>query len=305
MLDFHRLSLAHRDRYLALLSRVGERGCEYSFANLFLWGRQQVVLQGEAAAFFSHFLGKSLYPYPIGADQKEALVAATIQDAHERGIPCRFSSMTREDCRELEQWYPGKFLFRPDRDSFDYVYDIHALADLSGKKLQKKRNHLNRFRKEHPLAEVVELERSNLEQAWAMVEQWFLSRQTRDPDRDYYLEALAMNRAFAHYRQLALEGIMLVEEGRCLAVTMGSRLSADTFNTHFEKALETVEGAYTAVNAAFARFLRSKHPELLYINREDDLGLEGLRRAKLSYHPHHLLEKYTAYCKEDYDDPQL
>ena len=89
-----------------------------------------------------------------------------------------------------------------------------------------------------------------------------------------------------------------------LAVAMGSRLSHDTFDIHFEKAREDIDGAYGAVNAGFAAYLRKKHPEVRFLDREDDLGLPGLRKAKLSYHPHHLMEKCWAYRKEDLDEDQ-
>lgn len=85
-------------------------------------------------------------------------------------------------------------------------------------------------------------------------------------------------------------------------MTMGSRLGPDTFDIHFEKAREDVDGAYAAVNCEFARHLRAKYPELRYLNREDDLGLEGLRKAKLSYNPHHMVEKFWAYLEDAADE---
>ena len=92
---------------------------------------------------------------------------------------------------------------------------------------------------------------------------------------------------------------MLLDGGEVLAVTLGSRLSKDTIDVHFEKAREDVEGAYAAINCEFARYLRDKYPEIKFLNREDDMGLEGLRRAKLSYQPHHFEEKYWACRMED------
>jgi len=83
---------------------------------------------------------------------------------------------------------------------------------------------------------------------------------------------------------------------------MATRLSEDTFDVHFEKAREDIEGAYNAINCEFARYLRQKHPEVRFLNRDDDLGLEGLRKAKLSYNPHHLLEKHWAYVLEEIYD---
>lgn len=85
-------------------------------------------------------------------------------------------------------------------------------------------------------------------------------------------------------------------------MTMGSRLNETTFDVHFEKALVEVEGAYPAINNGFARYLREKHPQLRWLDREDDMGLEGLRKAKLSYHPAHMVEKYWARRWEEEDE---
>ena len=96
-----------------------------------------------------------------------------------------------------------------------------------------------------------------------------------------------------------MEGILLLDGKEVLAVTMGSRLGAEIFDIHFEKAREDVDGAYNAVNCEFARFLRLKYPEIRYLDREEDMGLEGLRKAKLSYNPHHMVEKHWAFLPED------
>ena len=94
----------------------------------------------------------------------------------------------------------------------------------------------------------------------------------------------------------------MVEYGNVLAMTLGSWLSEDTFDIHFEKAAEDVDGAYTAINQAFAAHLREKYPQLRYLNREDDLGIPGLRKAKLSYYPDKLAVKFWANLWEDDDD---
>ena len=94
----------------------------------------------------------------------------------------------------------------------------------------------------------------------------------------------------------------MVENGTVLAMAIGSRLNEDTFDIHFEKALEDVDGAYAAINQAFARHLREKYPTLKFLDREDDMGLPGLRKAKLSYHPHHLVVKFWARLWEDVDE---
>lgn len=299
MIDFQRLTVSQKETYDQILAAVPERGCEYSFANLCLWGKQQVAFLHGCAAFFSHFYGRSVYPYPIGSGDRRAVIEAILEDARERGIPCRIAGMTNADREELEAWFPGKFHLRTIRDSFDYVYDINDLADLRGRKYQKKRNHFNRFRGEHPDYEVVPLNSCNLSVAMKMVDDWYRIRIKEDPDGDYLLENIAMARAFQNYAGLKMEGIMLVDNGKVLAVTMGSQMNAKSFDIHFEKAREDVDGAYNAVNCEFARYLRLKYPEAQFLDREDDMGLEGLRKAKLSYHPHHMIEKHWAYLAEE------
>ena len=138
MLNFHALKPEDKPLYDTILQKHGDRGCEYNFANLFLWGRQKALIHEGNLAFFCQFNRKSVYLFPVGENLKPT-VDAIIADAHKRGIPCRFTSLTAGDRELLEQWYPGAFYFHPDRDSFDYIYSIDALAGLKGKKLQRKR----------------------------------------------------------------------------------------------------------------------------------------------------------------------
>ncbi len=299
MIEFHRLKLSQKEDYERILFSVPPRGCEYSFANLSLWGRQQTAFLHGCVAFFSHFYGRSVYPYPIGNGDKRAVIEAILQDARERGIPCRITNMRDADRAELEAWFPEKFIFRTNRDGFDYVYATDDLADLKGRKFQKKRNHFNRFRSEHPDYTVEPLTACNMARAQHMVNDWYQNRFKEDPHGDYLLENIALARSFQNFEGLGMEGILLLDGDRVLAVTMGSRLYGDTFDIHFEKAREDVEGAYAAVNCEFARYLRLKYPEVKFLDREDDMGLEGLRKAKLSYNPSHLVEKHWACLAEE------
>ena len=299
MIDFHRVELSEKETYETILFSCPPRGCEYSFANLNMWGRQHVAYLHGCVAFFSHFYGKSVYPYPIGSGDKQAVIREILLDARQRGIPCRITGMTDADREELESWFPDTFHFRTDRDGFDYVYAIDDLADLRGRKFQKKRNHVNKFRSLRPDYQVLPLNTCNLTLAKHMVNDWYHQRIKEDPEGNYLLENIAMVRAFRDFAALGMEGIALMDDGKVLAVTMGTRLSNTTFDIHFEKALEHVEGAYAAVNCEFARYLRLKYPEVQFLDREEDMGLEGLRKAKLSYNPHHMQSKHWAYCLED------
>ena len=302
MINFQKIQLHQRSEYESVLFSCPPRGCEYSFTNLCLWGRQEVAFLHGCVAFFSHFYGRSVYPYPIGNGDKRAVLEEILRDAEGRGIPCRLTGLTDADRAELEEWFPGLFHLHSSRDGFDYVYAIDDLADLKGRKFQKKRNHTNRFRAEHPDYQVLPLTVCNLALARHMVNDWYIQRMKDNPEGDYMLENIALARAFQHYSQLGLDGIMLTEGDRVLAVTIGSRLNNNTFDIHFEKAREDVDGAYTVVNQEFARYLRLKYPELQYLDREEDMGLEGLRKAKLSYNPHHMMEKHHATLAEVYND---
>ena len=302
MISFERVDLREKEKYDAYLKHCDGRGCEYSFVNLFLWGRQKTAFLRDHLVLFSQFNRRTVYPFPIGPGDKREILDTVMEDAHQRGIPCYISSLTREDCDLLESLYPGRFRFHLDRDSFDYIYSIEDLAELKGRKFQKKRNFVNRFQEEHPNAQILPLDEKTRAAAYCMLQKWYEDRLKMDPTRDFHLERIAMDRAFAFQNQLGLEGIVMVDGGEILAFTMGSFLSDDTFDVHFEKAREDIQGAYNAINRAFARHLRDKYPQLKWLNREDDMGLEGLRKAKLSYNPDHLCEKYWAKLWEEEED---
>lgn len=301
MLDFQKITPSMRAEFEAYLLPL-KKSCEYAFTNLFMWGRQRATFIDGYLVLFSHFDRRAVYPFPAGQGDVRPALDAIIQDARERGILCCITGLSQENMGLLEQLYPGKFTFQCDRDSFDYVYNIDDLADLKGRKYQKKRNHVNKFRSLYPNWCTEEMTEAHLPRVREMTAQWFDARQKMDPTGNYLLEQRALERAFDHFEGLGLDGMVLLDGERIVAFTMASRLSEDTFDVHFEKALEDVEGAYAAINQAFAQHLRNKYPDIRYLDREDDLGLEGLRKAKLSYYPDHLKEKCWARLWEESDE---
>lgn len=300
MIDFQKLDLSQADAYKACLTACGERGCEYSLVNLYIWGRQRVALVNGYLALFSQFQRRSVYPFPVGDGDIGPVLDAILHDAQVRGLSCRLTSMTAGDCAVLEERYPGKFCFHPDRDSCDYIYSIEKLADLPGRKYQRKRNHVNRFYQDHPDCKIAEIDETMLPAVKAMTESWYEKRMAVDPQGDYHMEQVALHRAIEKWSELGLEGLVLMENGQILAMTAGSFLNDTTFDVHFEKALD--EGAYAVINRAFAQHLRKKYPDLQWLNREDDLGIAGLRKAKLSYYPDHLVVKFWAHLLEEDDE---
>lgn len=299
MIEYTPLSLEDRALYESYLQDGRERGCEFSFANLYLWGRQNFAVLHGHVTFFSQFSRRSVYPFPLGKGDKKPILDAIIADSRARGIPCRLTGLIAEDKEVLEALYPNRFRFHCDEGAFDYVYAIDDLADLGGKKYHAKRNHLNRFYEAFPDYTVEELSEDNLPRVQKMVDEWYRSREKENPNGDYHMEKAALAKAFRQYRELSLDGLVLLNGDEVLAVTLGSRLSPDTIDVHFEKARADVNGAYAAINSEFARHIRKKYPEIRFLNREEDMGLEGLRKAKKSYHPHHMVEKYWACLLED------
>lgn len=298
MIDYQPITIEMKAPYERLLAAAGERGCEYSFANLFLWGRQRIAFIHGCVTVFSQFNRRSVYLFPLGEDIKST-VDAIICDASARGIPCRLTGLTGEDCALLESLYPGRFRFHIARDSFDYIYSIQDLSELKGRRFQRKRNHLNRFMQDYPNAHTEDITDENAGEVQRMVDTWYDLRLQADPTQDFYMERAAIERAFGHRKALGMEGLLLRVDGQIGAMTLGSRLSESTFDVHFEKALEQYEGVYAAINRAFARYIREKYPEVTLLNREDDMGLEGLRKAKMSYNPTRFREKYWACLLED------
>jgi hypothetical protein len=131
------------------------------------------------------------------------------------------------------------------------------------------------------------------------VSEWYARREAENPNGDFHMEKAAIERAFKHFDELEMEGLTLLCGDQVVAFTFGSRLSRNTFDVQFEKARHDVNGAYTAINYYFARYIREKYPEILFLDREEDMGIEGLRRAKRSYRPHHMVEKCWACLLED------
>lgn len=299
MIDFKPVSFDDRELYEHYIMDENERGCEFTFANLYMWGQQNITVLHNHIVLFSWFNNRNVYPYPIGKGNKKVVLDAIIEDAKERKIPCQITGLGATAKQTLEELYPGKFRFYCNRDAFDYVYAIDDLADLNGRKYHGKRNHYNRFRNNLPNYTVEPIRKDNLPRVRQMIDKWYAVRLQKKPDDDYHMEQIALEKALGYYRELGMEGLMLLNGEDILAVTLGSRMSVNSFDVHFEKARQDVEGAYTAINCEFARYIRNKYPQIKFLNREEDMGLEGLRKSKLSYHPHHMVEKCWAFLLED------
>ena len=189
---------------------------------------------------------------------------------------------------KLRDAFPGRFTFTADRDYFDYVYLRSDLATLRGKKYQPKRNHINRFKAAYPNYEYKELTAELVPECLRLESMWCKANDCAENEA-LIAERRSMTDALKHINELDLRGGVLHVNGEIVAFTFGAPINNETFDTCVEKANTDIEGAYAMINNEFANRIPEQY---IYINREEDLGLEGLRKAKLSYYPETLLEKY-------------
>lgn len=299
MIEFHPLRPEDRptiERY-TLASDI--RNCDLAFANMYCW--QQVYrsawaeVEGFLVVRFYIDGGPRIgYMQPVGPGDFTGIVPLLADDARAHGQRLRLVGLTDRGCRALRERYPGRFAFDADRALADYIYDAEALRTLRGNRYQPKRNHFNRFAAEYPDYRYEELTPERFAECMTLERAWRRTREGRAAELN--AEQRAMQRAFEHFEALALYGGCIYVGDRLAAFTYGSAVGEDTFVTHVEKADTAFEGAFTAINKLFAEHLPERFGR---INREEDLGLEGLRRAKLSYHPSELLLKYTAVDLRD------
>ena len=240
----------------------------------------------------------TLFTLPQGGDRKREYEQVR-EYCRRRQMDLTFYPIPKEELAPLMDCFPCATVMS-DRDTFDYLYHGEDLKYFKGKKLAGQRNHVNRFLAEHPDVRILPLTDETLADARILADRWY---QRRSPEEDAGMELVALNRAFAHWQDLGLEGLVMYVGEQVVAMTMGSRLGEDTVDVHFEKADLDYPGAYAVINRAFARHIREKYPQVKFLNREDDMGIEGLRKAKLSYYPHHMVEKCWAHLmtEEFYD----
>ena len=300
MIDFRTPQPSDKAWVDALLAQADYRGCDYNFTNLFVWSRAYGQEIAQVNGFLvTHLCGRMgcSYMYPAGSGDLAAAIDILAREADERRQPLRLVCLTTRQMEELDRLMPGRFAYEADRDGFDYLYDIDRLADLTGKKLHAKRNHINRFMDNNPSWVYEEITPQTLPECLEMDKEWYrrsMAREGAAEERDLGDEGIALRTAMDHYHALGLEGGLIRVYGEVVAFTMGDRLNSDTYDVHFEKAYGELQGAYAMINREFARWVRAKYPNVRYLNREDDMGVEGLRKAKESYYPDRMVEKYAA-----------
>lgn len=291
MLDFRRSTPEDKQWIDEILKNSRHQGCVYTFAQTYIWAEKYntQVCRYKNALLIKGGYDESYYMYPAGEYDIADVVDALKKDSEERGVDFAFAAVEHWQAQELGEAFPERFACEEERDSFDYIYLSSDLISLAGRKYHGKRNHISKFLRKHPDCSYEDITPENIEQCRDAARLWFEQNSEREGIGD---ELEAIERALDHFFEFEFIGGMLRADERIIAFTIGERLNSDSFVVHFEKALEGYEEAYTVINNRFAAMRLSDYK---YINREEDMGIEGLRKAKLSYHPHLLLKKYYAY----------
>ncbi|MEL7564074.1 MAG: phosphatidylglycerol lysyltransferase domain-containing protein [Dehalobacterium sp.] len=301
MIDFKTIEINDKQWIRSILDTADISGSHLNFINIFAWAK---IYNYRIAQFKDYLVVKGethdqipYYYYPAGQGDLKSVLEEMKQEALDRGHEFILFGLTPEHIDELNCLFPGSFEYKESRDNFDYVYLLEKLVSLSGKKLHAKRNYINRFKQKYNWS-FEKITDENLSECWEMNIEWCKAHKCRD-DEELENEDCAVRRCFYYYRELGLEGGLLRADGRVIAFTMGGKLNSHTYDIHIEKAFGEIEGAYQMINREFAVYIQKTYPEVIYVNREEDMGYPGLRKAKLSYHPFKMEEKYLAqYIQE-------
>lgn len=298
MLDFRPLQPEDRERIQTLTEALGDPGCEYSISCLILWEKALAARCVDAVVLRVFYDGNPYYMFPLGCVELSACLTEMRRDCRERGIPFRMISLTPSLRDRLAE--AGSFLFRPDRNRADYLYSAESLASLAGRKYQAKRNHINRFLALYPDWVCEPITAETIPECAQMTREWYREHASEKFSLGAYDEEDELiASAFAQFDRFGFDSLLLRAEGRVVAYTFGLPLTRTVFDVNVEKAFSSVPSAYAMINREFSGRIREKYPEIVYLNREEDLGSAGLRKSKLSYHPAVLLEKWTASLPED------
>ena len=187
---------------------------------------------------------------------------------------------------------PERFVFEHNRDRSDYIYETHSLIELKGRKFHKKKNHVNHFYENYPNYRYETLSEGNQQELLATWNAWFAQS---EPTQSLANEHIGICNAITHFADLNFRCGIVRVGGEIVAFSLGEPLNKETAVIHIEKANIHYQGAYQVINQLF---LKHEWSDYRFVNREEDLGIEGLRRAKLSYQPYCILDKYEASLKE-------
>lgn len=289
MLDFKSISIKDKSAYDRFRLLDPTNGSEGVFATMFIWNEYYHLETAQDDEFFYirfNIKGKApAYFFPVGNGNLKIAIKKLEEYSRGRNEKLKFMLVSEENKNKLNELYPDKFSFESNRNCADYVYLTEKMISLSGKKLHSKKNHLNYFLQnynfEYKSVETKELLDMCADKAYELI--------NKKEKNTNSFELGAMERYFNNYFDLSQKGAVLMIDNEIAAMTFGEKLNENMALIQIELADDNFRGAYQAINKLFCE---KEWSDLKYVNREEDMGIEGLRKAKLSYKPEMLIEKF-------------
>lgn len=290
MLEFRDLDISDKEKVTQLLKISDFMGCEYSFANNLAWRR----LNDTKICFYKNFYiccafkdNDPIFTFPAGSgDYREIFEEMKVFSA-KYDAALTVSSVSEKNLEMLTEIFPDQFESSADPNYFDYIYNTDDLINLSGKKYHQKRNHLSKFYLNNWSFEPIT--KNNENECIEFAVNSYNDKNGYD-DESSVSEQFAINTFFNYYKELGLQGGLIRVNGKLEGFTIGEKINSNTLCIHIEKANPNIQGSYAAINNEFLKFAAK---ECKYVNREEDLGIEGLRKSKRSYYPCFQLVKNT------------
>jgi len=297
MLNFEDVKLGDKARFEKYTLCYGYHNLEASFANIFIWQKaMNIRMATDDLAMYFHLSSK----------ETSFLLPPLLEDCHtcidepmrrceafleNRGEKFLMKGVTAPLKERIERDCPGRYMMAEDRANFEYVYNAEDLCTLEGKKYHAKRNHINKLLASHSF-EYRAYTAEDYDACMSLYDAWLEGKGGITPS--YQNEKWATEEALKNLDVLGLKCGMLYVDGVLEGFSVGEKFG-DMAIIHIEKANPDLQGAYPLINREFARHEWSR---VKYINREEDMGLEGLRKAKLSYYPAFFVEKYICTRNE-------
>lgn len=297
MLDFKPITIEDKEIIEKYTKQKNYFLCSFCFVDLFIWAghyKTSFCVKNDFLFIKSGEGENIIYAPPLGNGDFKAALEEIENDAKERGHAFKLAIIPEEIKEKLEEMYPNRFEFTEELDTEDYIYLAEDLITLKGKKLHAKRNYINRFKAEYDGRwEYEELTEENKREIFDFHLDWCGLKDCEE-NESFLGETCAISKALKNSKALDLKGGLIRLDGKIIAFSLGAKCNDELFVVQIEKANAEIAGAYQMINQQFAIH---NCQDVMYIDREEDLGLEGLRRAKKSYYPVKMGVNYSAKVK--------
>ncbi len=289
MINFKTPQIEDLPALRAITEKYGTMGCDFNPVNIYIWrNRYNIKICVRDGFLLLAYFRNNIpwgYSFPVGDGDLKDIIDEIYLDAAARGCKAHFVMLTEAQREKLVELTGFEYTFEELTGDEDYIYTNYDLCLLPGKKYHSKRNHISKFNRSYPNWKFTIISGNNKADALAVAEKWC---ENNGYDISTYEEYAAIKETLDNYEALKMHGGVLYVGDAPVAMTIGSRIDRTTFDVVFEKALVEYDGSYAKVNNEFAKTLIGFE----FINREEDMGLESLRKSKLSYHPVAVLKRY-------------